>query len=361
MTSGLPRRTKGQSGAYRSLVPAGVTPADVVQEMTGWPEQLAALLAFVKLCLPEHLADGQPCTAEELELRVGVRPERLARVMRLLVPLGVVSQPAPGVYVLGPVGRVLRADAPGSMRAAVLMLGIAELQQPLWRLAEILVTGESPFTAAHGSPYDFFAKHPEHGRVFAEYMTGRSAQIAPHVADEFCGEGGGTLVDLGGGHGTIVAEVLAEHPGWRGVLLERPELLAGAERYLSDRGVLDRCELVAGDFFCEIPAKADVYLLAGILHNYGDGQAVKLLRNVRAVMGPGGRLLCVDMLLPAGDAPHPGLALDVRMLTRTQSGRERTRSEYLALLERGLGGTVAPRVIRLPLGLSLVSTHLPSG
>jgi hypothetical protein len=243
------------------------------------------------------------------------------------------------------------------MRASVLVLGMPELQQPLWHLADILRTGQSGLISANGgSPYTHFARHPDHGRLFHDHMISRSRQVAPRIAQEFCGEG--TLVDLGGGYGTILAEILLQHPGWNGILVERPEVLPHAERYLTELGVIDRCELVDGDFFATVPPAAEAYLLGSIIHNYDDGEATAILANVGRAMNATSRLLCVDMLLPEDDRPHPGLPLDIRMMTRTPGGRERTLADYHILLERGLGITASPRIIRLPLGLNMLITSL---
>jgi hypothetical protein len=245
------------------------------------------------------------------------------------------------------------------MRAAVLMLGVPELRDRLWQLDQIVVMGQGLCAAEHGSPYAWFAENPEQGQLFHQYMAARSQQVAPAVAaGSWCGAG--MLVDVGGGGGAFLAEVLSQHRQWRGVLLELPEVLAHAKENFTTRGVLDRVELVEGDFFTTVPPGGTAYLLASILHNFGNDAARRILRNVRAAMGEGGgRVICVDMLLPKGDGPHPSLTLDLRMLTRTARGHERTCQEYTVLLQEGLGVTTRPQITSLPLGLSMLTVDVP--
>ncbi|MFG1878022.1 methyltransferase [Sphaerisporangium sp. NPDC049003] len=334
---------------------AGAGSADVILQITGWPEKFAALVAFTQLRLPDHLADG-PLTLQELEQRVGAHPHLLARVLRVLEPLGMVVQIAAQTYELGSNGQTLRADVAGSMRDMV--LAAAEWREPLSRLTEIVLTGRpEPFVGRKEA--EGVAALPRRGRGLAGDRADAARLLASHIANMFTGEG--TLMDVSGGSGIILAEVVARNPGWRGVLLERPDLLPQAKTYLAEHGVLDLCRLVEGDVIASVPAIADTYLLFGVLHEYPDSQAEKILANVRAAMGPATRLICVDMLLPPGGSdPHPGLSWDMRTLVSTDGGRERTGEEYLGLLERGLGFAASPKVIPLPLGLSLVVSEAPA-
>src|SRR6185503_7868275 len=103
---------------------------------------------------------------------------------------------------------------------------------------------------------------------------------------------------VGGGAGTLVAEVLRHHREMAGVLLERPGMLALAEAYLSEQGVADRCELVEGDFFSSVPPGGDVYVLKSVLHDWDDQRSVAILRTCRAAMTDGARLVIVELTLP---------------------------------------------------------------
>jgi hypothetical protein len=143
----------------------------------------------------------------------------------------------------------------------------------------------------------------------------------------------GTLVDVGGASGNMLAAVLTRHPGVRGVLFDLPHAVSQSGAFLASNGIDGRVSVVSGDFFSSVPAGNDCYLLSHIIHDWSEEQCLAILRNVRAAMKPKGRLLIVEMVLPTGDAPHPGKLLDMVMLV-VPGGRERTEAEYRDLLAK---------------------------
>jgi hypothetical protein len=183
------------------------------------------------------------------------------------------------------------------------------------------------------SVWDWFAAHPEEERLFAAAMRSITEFDAPALASSALVPDAGTVCDVAGGAGTLLAEVLIARPGLRGVLVEAPGVLAEAEEHLSARGVLDRAELVEGDLFGELPATgADLYVLKNILHDWDDPTSAKILAGVRAAMAPGARLVLVEQLQER-NRPHPFASLsDLQMLTQCVDGRERSREELQALL-----------------------------
>jgi orsellinic acid C2-O-methyltransferase len=172
-----------------------------------------------------------------------------------------------------------------------------------------------------------------------------------HVARAFAASdvlrGTRTLVDVGGGIGALVAEVLRHRPEITGVLLERPGMLELAQDYLSAQGVADRCELVEGDFFSSVPAGGDVYVLKSVLHDWDDDRCVAILRTCRAAMDEAARLLIVELILPermTASAPLVSAALLDLIMLAYAGGRERTEAEFAQLLDRAglrLAGTTA--------------------
>jgi hypothetical protein len=156
----------------------------------------------------------------------------------------------------------------------------------------------------------------------------------------------GTLVDVGGGHGRLLAEVLAAHPAMLGTLVERAETIRQAAGHLSAAGVLDRVDLVEGDFFEAVPAGADVYVLCRCLHNWDDDHALGILRTVRDAMGPDSRLIVLEEFLAEGPAPgrRQGSTkiVDLLMLLMLE-GRDRTEDEYRALLAKAGLTVIAAR------------------
>jgi hypothetical protein len=139
-------------------------------------------------------------------------------------------------------------------------------------------------------------------------------------------------VDVGGGHGALIAAILKAHPEMNGILFDLPAVIDGARRMREAEAGSDRCDLVAGDFFEAVPEGGDAYILKWILHDWDDERAGRILKNCRQAMTEQGRLLVMEVVLPDRMTPGThGCALDVHMLVLT-GGRERTEGEYRALL-----------------------------
>jgi hypothetical protein len=212
------------------------------------------------------------------------------------------------------------------------------------------MTGESGTVAAHGKPYFEYVNqvNPEAGATFNRALAQLGAIMAPLVADGYDFSGAERICDIGGGSGVLLAEVLQRHPGARGVLFELDALQADARQILAARGVADRCELTAGDFFESVPAGCDVYILQAVVHDWDDERCVTILANVRDAMPSGGRLLVIENMLDADGREKDKLTrgFDLLMLVLTGSGRERTRAQFEALFARA--GLRLERDITLP-------------
>ncbi len=163
-------------------------------------------------------------------------------------------------------------------------------------------------------------------------MTGGAEKRARALLAARDLSGVGTLVDIGGGHGRLLAVALAAVPSLRGVLFDRPEVLPGAETFLVGARVRDRCELSGGDFFTEVPPGGDAYVLAVVIHDWPDAAATAILRACHQAMGSGARVWLVERVVKSGDAFDRTKLLDLLMLVLF-GAQERTEAEYRALLE----------------------------
>jgi hypothetical protein len=206
-------------------------------------------------------------------------------------------------------------------------------------LTESVRTGVSAFPRVHGtSVWDWFAEHPGEERLFAAAMRSMTEFEVPSLSAASVWPEDGTVCDVAGGTGTLLAGILAPRPRLQGVLVEAPGVLAEAESYLAGRGVSDRVELVEGDLFGRIEAQADVYVLKNILHDWDDAACARILAGVRAAMRPGARLIRAEQRQERHD-PHPFASItDLQMLTQCDDGRERSPGELQALLS-GAGFT----------------------
>ena len=153
-----------------------------------------------------------------------------------------------------------------------------------------------------------------------------------------------TVVDVGGGRGNLLAAILRGHRHLQGTLFEVPAVAAGARAVLDEAGVTDRCKVIAGDFFHAVPADADCYLLANVLHDWDDIKATEILASCRNSMSERGRVLIIERLIPDNPAEAlPVLLSDINMLVLSPGGRERTNTEYRTLMQ---GAGLRPGVIR---------------
>lgn len=305
------------------------TPVMLLRMMTGyWVSK--ALNVSAELGVADLLRDG-PRTSDELAAACGAHPPTLYRLLRALSSVGVFAEGEERRFALTPLAELLRSDVPGSMRALARMYG-SEQYRAWDGLLDSVRTGEPAFDRTFGASYfDYLGRNPEAGAVFNEAMTGWTTQVTDAVVAAYEFVGMNTVVDVGGGHGLLLATILRAHPAMRGVLFDLPQVIAGARPLLEAAGVADRCAAVGGDFFASVPDGGETYILAQILHDWDDERCRVILENCRRAMRPEGKLLVVEQVLPPANEPAFGKWLDLHMLVLL-TGRERTEAEYRALL-----------------------------
>lgn len=298
-----------------------------------WISQL--ILVAARLGIADALARG-PATAEVLARRVGAEPSALERALRALASVGVFTQRADGRFALTPTGATLRSDVAGSLRPFALMM-TDEYNWNAWReLLHGVRSGLVPFQHVYGTPiFDYLRAHPEQDREFSESMASISGPENAAVAAAYAFNRFGTLVDVGGAHGHLLATVLRRHRRVRGILYDQPQVVAGAAAsgFLTDKALAGRYTVQGGDFFVDVPPDADAYMMKYIIHDWTDDQCASILANCRKAMAHGGRVLVVEHVLRPGNAPDWGKLLDINMLVLT-GGRERTRVQFERLFAR---------------------------
>jgi O-methyltransferase domain len=207
-----------------------------------------------------------------------------------------------------------------------------EMWNALGEINETIRSGRAPLVDRYGGLYGYLATQPETAAGFDALVKGNYAPVASALAQAVDFAELGTVVDVGGGHGGFTTAILQAHPGVRGILTELDRALPGARAHLAANGLADRCDVVACDFFTDpLPPGAGGYLLAHVIHNWNDEQALAILRAVRAAIPHDGRLLLVEAIIPDDDSPHLAKDLDIRLITISPGGG-RTESEYARLL-----------------------------
>lgn len=308
----------------------------------------AGLRVVAALGVADHLGSGARSVAD-LAASVGVAAGPLGRIVRLLAGRGIFAEEPDGRFRLTAVGEALRSDAAVPARSGVLMFTDAMFWSMSYELATTLRRDGVTFADVFGmSLGEYFARYADKETLFYDGMEQVSDAENPLVASCCPVPAAGTVADIGGRYGGLLREVLRANPGLRGVLLDKPEEVAKHRLDVPD--LAGRWEVVAGDFFVAAPP-ADVYLLKRILHNLGDGDCVRLLRNCRDAVRPGGTVLVIDAIVPAAHTAHQSRAMDFMMLA-AMTGKERTEAELAPLLaEAGLRPT---RLIPTPSVMSVV-------
>jgi hypothetical protein len=294
-----------------------------------WVSQ--AIYVVAKLRIADLLAEG-PRGVDELAGATGVHARSLYRVLRALASTGVFREEGSRRFALTPTAELLRSDAAESQRPLALMMG-EEQYQAYGHLLHTVRTGETAFEAVFGKPiFDYLGEHPEQAATFDAAMTAIHGRETEAMLAAYDLSAIGVLADIGGGNGSTLRGVLRRYPAMNGILFDQAHVVERARSAIAADGLAARCQTVAGSFFDSVPAGADAYLLRHIIHDWDDDKAGLILRHVHRAMGAGARLLVVESVIPADNAPSFGKLLDLTMMV-SPGGLERTEDEFRVLLE----------------------------
>jgi hypothetical protein len=282
-----------------------------------------------ELGIADRLAEG-PRSAAELAAASGTEPTALYRLLRALASVGVFTEVDPGRFALTGVGEHLRTDHPESLAAWVQFQAL--FNDVNTQGIRSIRTGRSTVPDVFGeSLFEHLSHHPEKAAIFQDAMAQHSRLMGPRLIEAYDFSSVRRAVDVGGGDGTFLSAILRAHPEMSGVVYDAPYVAEAAHKQLAAAGLGERCAFVSGNFLEQVHPGGDVYLLKGVVHNWPDDAAVTLLRNCRRAMGPDGRLLLIEWVVPPGDEPHPSKLLDLSMLF-VYGGKERTEQEFVELL-----------------------------
>ncbi len=315
-----------------------------------------AIYVAAKLGIPDLLVDGAKDGAD-LAGATNTNAESLSRVLRLLAANEVLEEIAADRFALAPMGELLRSDAEASQRPYAILT--MELEYPAWgQLLHSVRTGQPGFPRAFDQPlWEYLPNHPDSAAVFDAAMVGVTGWQARAIVEAYDFSASLNVVDIGGGHGTLLASILGAHPDARGVLFDRPQVIGGARAFLEAAAVADRCSLVEGDFLESVPEGGDTYLLKWIVHDWDDARATTILRNCREAMGPRSKVLVIEGVVADGtaSAEHAQALWDDVLMMVLLGGRERTAEQYERLL--GAAGLHLGAVVPVVPGLCLLEGY----
>jgi hypothetical protein len=313
----------------RLVTPGGI---GVLELATGaWVTQ--TIYVATKLGIPDELANGA-LHADEVARRVGTNPDATFRIMRALAALGVLRQRRDGRFALTSTGTLLRSGVPGTMRGLLLWVGHPKRWEDWGHLLYTVQTGKPATEMLRGMPvFEYLETDRELAEAFNDAMTS-SSEFAIHstlAAYDFGGYR--AIIDVGGGHGRLLSQILAKVPAARGVLFDLPSVVDGAGPALAAAGVEERCEVIGGSFFESVPDGGDAYVMKSILHDWNDADAERILGNIRAAIAPAGKLVLLEAVLPERPSSQIEVMFDLEMMVALH-GKERTRAEWAELLRR---------------------------
>jgi len=291
-----------------------------------------ALCTVAELGVADHIGAGSPQPIDVLAKATGTHERSLYRVLRFMASNGVFAETAPRYFDHTTLSQLLRSDAEGSFRAAARLF---HRFFPGWDgLDHAVRTGEPGFNKVFGQPvFDYVMANPEIGPILDQGMTSIHGYETAAMLDAYDFSGVRVLADVGGGNGSLLAGVLQRYPQMRGILFDLGHVAGRASESLAAAGLASRAQVIEGSFFDTVPSGADAYLMRHIIHDWTDDQSVQILGHCRAAMPGDGRLLLVECVVPAGNAPSLSKDFDMTMLT-FPGGMERTEAEFRALLAR---------------------------
>jgi O-methyltransferase len=310
----------------------------------------ACLYAAAKVGIADLLAGG-PKPVAELARASMTNEDALYRCLRALASIDVFHETAPRTFANSPLSETLR-DVTGSARDAVLFMADPMHMSVYGELMHSIETGGTAFKKVTGlTPFEFFQQNGDENKSFNNAMTSISRQFMQPVIEVYDFGEEGTLADIGGGHGALLAMVLGKHRGLHGIVFDVSHVAEGARPVIASLGLASRCEIVGGDFFAAVPP-ADSYVMKSIIHDWDDTRAITILENcANAMRGPNGKVILLEMLI--GPSNEPGIAqwIDIEMLA-IAGGRERTETEYADLLAKA--GLRLARVVRTASPLAVI-------
>lgn len=320
-----------------------------------WVSQIAGTLAA--LAIPDHLVNG-PLSPVELAKEIGCNSEATYRLLRASASVDLLSPTSDGRFKLTPLGELLVANVPGSLRDMAVALTAPGHWLPWGRLIDAVKAGERQARDALGRElFEHYAANPREGDAFSAAMSNQSAAVAEEVAAAIDTSTAKHVVDVGGATGAIIATLLKRNPALRGTIFELAHVVPKARAALVALGLSSVCKVLEGDFFESVPA-ADILILKYIIHDWNDEQSIRILGNCARALQRNGRLILIERVLPEDGRPSRAPLADLNMLVLLP-GRERTVRQYAKLLEAA--GLRLDQVVETPSAIQVLqATAVPA-
>ncbi|HKW16843.1 MAG TPA: methyltransferase [Terriglobales bacterium] len=312
-------------------------PAQLLLQMSTGYVVSAALWVAAELKVADVMgASAKPVA--ELARKTKTNEDALFRTLRLLAMVGIFAETEPRYFALTPSAELLRSDHRQSMRDTVVWLADPFHYKVAAEMLHSVRTGQPTVEHVTGKPaFEYFASDKVEFDRFHRAMTNLSAMAVSAALEAYDFSGCDTIVDVGGGHGFAICEILRKYPQMKGVLFDLKDIVPGADQRIRELGLEKRCRTEHGDFFKAVPKGCDIYFMKHILHDWTDEQATTILRNCRTSFESqgkrSGKIVLLEFVVPRGNEPHPSKVIDIEMLF-FPGGRERMENEWRDLFSR---------------------------
>ncbi len=289
-----------------------------------------AIYTISKLKIPDEILKKNPIHYKELADRVEAHPETLYRLLRALATLEIFQETEEGYFDNTSKSKLLLTQENNPLYQSALFNG-REAYQAWSRLSECITDGTDGFTKQFGMDLFKYAENQaEFSDLFNQYASSTSKKRFETILNHQSFPEKGQIVDIGGGHGHFMVQLLEQHPQLMGIVFDTSNVIQSTPQYENSPAIKSRLQFISGNFFEFVP-KGDFYILANILHDWDDASAIKILTNCRKQLNDNGKLLIIEKILsPHGEVDFSAW-MDLNMLIM-QRGKERTLSQYTTLL-----------------------------
>jgi hypothetical protein len=290
-----------------------------------------ALRVAVERRIPDLIGDS-PKTAEVLSRGTGFPADTLRRLLRGLADCGVFEESLNGEFSNTEFSTYLCDGASPSLREMVLVLNDDAVVRGWQQLPQVLESGAPAFAKANGMAFfEYVASDSKRSELMGKFMAGIYEPEAPKIAASYPFGSFRSLIDIGGGQGHVLMDIMQQHPNLKGALFDLPSTAELAREFLAAKGFAG-CDVLSGDFFQAVPSGFDVYFIKSVLHDWDDERSTQILRSCREAMPEHGRLLIADLVVERGKpVRHPHRLIDLEMMV-SFGGKERTADEFEKLL-----------------------------
>ncbi|HEY9848993.1 MAG TPA: methyltransferase [Leptolyngbyaceae cyanobacterium] len=294
-----------------------------------------ALSTAAQLGIADAIGDDTK-SVEEIAQATQTHAPSLYRLLRCLASVGVFTEVEPHRFAIAPIGQYLRSDNPQTLRHLVMMHASPWHLEFTDKMFDNVKDNQPAVTHAFGinNLYEYFDRDGEAGELFNKAMVNLTMNFHLPLLRKYDFSRFTKVVDLAGGQGALIAEILKANPHLKGVLFDLPQAVEQAADFLASQGVADRCERVGGNMFESIPTGADLYTISYSIIDCSDESAIALLKSIRRAMADNATLLVIDSIIPSGDEFHWGKWLDLEVMSIGKGGA-RTEEEFRELFQKG--------------------------